>query len=91
MISAGSSETPLRANYIGTDVTGTVDLGNVYGVYLSATTDNTIGGTEVGARNVISGNDNYGVSVYSGSGNTVRGNSIYANSGLGIDLCSHGV
>ena len=55
-VNSGSGNT-VEGNYIGTDVTGTVDLGNHRGVYLSGTTDNTIGGTEVGARNVISGNE----------------------------------
>jgi hypothetical protein len=58
-----------EGNYIGTDVTGTVALGNAYGgIYVgsgSLFSDNppgsasfaTIGGTVAGAGNLISGND----------------------------------
>ena len=46
----------VEGNYIGTDVTGTVGLGNGYsGVYISAQS-NTIGGTAAGAGNLISSN-----------------------------------
>ena len=46
----------VEGNYIGTDVTGTVGLGNGHsGVYISAQS-NTIGGTARGAGNLISAN-----------------------------------
>ena len=42
----------------GTDITGTVALGNIqYGVYLlNGPTNNTIGGTNPSERNIVSGN-----------------------------------
>ncbi len=44
-------------NYIGTDVTGTLDLSTTGGgVYVGGGPNNTVGGTSAGARNVISGN-----------------------------------
>ncbi|MEO6811103.1 MAG: DUF11 domain-containing protein, partial [Isosphaeraceae bacterium] len=68
----------VQGNFIGTDLTGTKDLGNLgSGIYASAP-DNTIGGATPGAGNVISGNDKYGV-IISGSyatGNLVQGNFI---------------
>ena len=85
-ICLGSGNT-IQGNYIGTDVTGTVDLGNRHhGVYFSKTMDNLLGGTEAGARNVISGNNNVGVFVYSGSGNTIQGNYVGADLTGAVDL-----
>ena len=68
----------VQGSFIGTDLTGALDLGNSNsGVYIGAASDNVIGGTAAGARNVISGNNNAGVSIVSGSTrNTVHGNFI---------------
>jgi titin len=67
-------------NFIGTDAAGTADLGNAgSGVLLtSGASDNTIGGAVAGARNVISGNDGYGVEITGAvtDGNRVQGNRI---------------
>jgi hypothetical protein len=59
-------------NFIGTDITGTRDLGNrVDGIFiLDGASGNTVGGTADGARNVISGNDRNGVFI--GSGDLMR-------------------
>ncbi len=76
----------VQGNLIGTDVTGTQELGNGYsGVYVGdwgnsgdAASDATIGGTVAGADNVISGNGNWGVWI-TGAGTTgvvVQGNLI---------------
>ncbi|MGB5933398.1 MAG: right-handed parallel beta-helix repeat-containing protein, partial [Anaerolineae bacterium] len=57
-ISASSATTnTISGNYIGTDASGSVDLGNgTRGVYIaSGAQDNTIGGDTSGERNVISG------------------------------------
>ena len=57
-----------------------------------ATTDsNTIGGTNPGEGNVISANEN-GVQITgSATGNRILGNSIYANTSIGIELNNDGV
>ncbi|TMB98852.1 MAG: right-handed parallel beta-helix repeat-containing protein [Chloroflexi bacterium] len=60
------------------------------GVYISASA-NTIGGTASGAGNTITGNAGDGVYVASGITNSIRGNSIYSNGDLGIDLAPDGV
>ncbi|HEV3204654.1 MAG TPA: right-handed parallel beta-helix repeat-containing protein [Gemmataceae bacterium] len=70
----------VQGNFIGTDITGTLALGNNFnGVSLYAGThDNTIGGTIPQALNVISGNMANGVDL-TGSGTTanmVQGNFI---------------
>ena len=85
----------LQGNYIGTNATGTGDLGNGrYGIYLDATGTATIGGTAAGAGNVISGNDLGG--IYASNGNIVlQGNTIglnaagtlaLGNTGSGVEL-----
>jgi len=69
----------IRGCYLGTDPGGTLDLGNTgYGIQLSnGTSGNVIGGTVAADRNLISGNDNAGVTIDSSStANTVSGNYI---------------
>ena len=67
----------VEGNYIGTNADGDADLGNTEdGVTVFNASDNTIGGTAEGARNVISGNGTYGVFI-SGSGAT--GNEVLGN------------
>jgi CSLREA domain-containing protein len=152
-LNTGSNQT-IRGNYIGTDVTGLLDRGNT-GNGIATGTDNTvstIGGTDPEARNIVSGNNSFGINwgdvgasndviqgnyigvgsdgttavgnsnpgitlggdnstiggtaagagnviafngsgsspglqlLASASGNAIRGNSIYSNGGLGIDL-----
>ncbi len=155
LLFGGASSNVVQGNYIGTDITGMIDLGNLQeGIYISGGASNQIGSTEAGAGNLISGNDNggvviagtgttnslnvivgnyigtdvsgslpvpnsrgvyidgdnnqvggtqpnsanriafnttKGVIVYRGLGNTVRGNEIFGNGGLGIDLGNNGV
>ena len=71
----------VAGNWIGLDATGTLDFGNtVDGVVLIAgTANNTIGGTGVNDRNVISGNGDDGVSIDGASGTVVIGNYIGTN------------
>lgn len=65
----------VQGNLIGTDVTGTLALGNSgVGVTLNSS-NNLIGGTTVDARNIISGN-NRGIDLGNGSNNTVQGNFV---------------
>ena len=71
----------IQGNRIGTNAAGDASVPNSGdGIYISAA-DDTIGGTEPGAGNVISGNGGSGV-VLTGSGahgNTVAGNTIGTN------------
>ena len=72
----------VQGNFVGTDVTGTKDLGNTgRGVeFTNGAHDNRVGGTRFAERNVISGNDNGGVGFYSGSKmNLLQGNYIGTN------------
>ena len=82
---APATDNVISGNYIGTDVTGTVAVGNGGdGIDVTNTFSNTIGGTTATAQNVISGNGNNGVSITSqgsfpASGNLVAGNFIGTN------------
>jgi len=82
----------VTGNRIGTDATGTQDLGNSYGVKIYEASSNTVGGTTVAERNVISGNGGHGVQIETefAEGNRVVGNYIgTASNGtapLGNDL-----
>ena len=79
----------IEGNYIGTDVTGTVDLGNdATGVLILNAPNNTIGGTTAAARNVIAGNDiqDVQISVSGATDNVVEGNYIGTDVTGTIDL-----
>jgi CSLREA domain-containing protein len=66
----------VEGNFIGTDASGTADLGNTYfGVALNNPSSNTVGGTLPEARNVISGNGDDGIAIGS-RGSKVMGNLI---------------
>ena len=70
----------IEGNFIGTNSAGTADLGNAFHGLLIQTSNNTIGGTASSARNVVSGNDNIGISLTTGtSGNLVQGNFVGTN------------
>ncbi len=88
---SGVSGSVIQGNLVGTDVTGTLPLGNTFGIQVSQATDadNLIGGTGPGEGNIIAFNQGFlGFSAgiwNKGVRNTIRGNSIHDNFGLGID------
>jgi len=78
-LAVGATGCLVQGNYIGTDVTGTVDLGNAQsGVAILSAPSNTIGGTVTAARNLISGNNTNGIEIsdIGSAGNLVQGNYI---------------
>ncbi|HEY6564867.1 MAG TPA: hypothetical protein VIY86_10250, partial [Pirellulaceae bacterium] len=79
-VEVDSSGNFFQGLYLGTNVTGTVALGNIdEGIDFNApATNNLLGGTTSADRNVISGNISSGILVQ-GSGNTIRGNYIGTN------------
>jgi titin len=90
----------IQGNFIGTKADGTNALGNLYhNIELDVNaTNNTIGGTAPGAGNHIAfaqftqGSGHAGVRVRNGSlNNLISENSIFNNTGLGIDLGAFGV
>ncbi len=90
VIFGSAAQNFVQGNFIGTDVTGAKPLGNTgNGVFIKAS-NNLIGGTTPGAGNTIAFNGNDGVLVDTGTGNGIRGNSIFGHPGLGIQLVNNG-
>ncbi|HKR10428.1 MAG TPA: Calx-beta domain-containing protein [Pyrinomonadaceae bacterium] len=83
----------IQGNIIGLNAAGSGPLPNAQlGIWIApVATNNTIGGTQSGGGNKIAFNDGPGVTAFAGNGNSVRGNSIFSNNGLGIDLGGNGV
>jgi hypothetical protein len=72
-----SNGTRIEGNYVGTDKSGTKDLGNADGLLVQNTPAGaTIGGTTAASRNVISGNDRTGLSIVDAQGTKALGNRI---------------
>ncbi len=74
---SGTSGNVVEGNYIGLGSNGVTAVPNYFGMLCAGgATSNTFGGTVAGARNVISGNSNYGIMVKDTgtSGNVVEGN-----------------
>lgn len=80
----------VQGNYIGTDDTGAVDVGNgLYGLVLDNSPSNTVGGTTgvtvvgdcTGSCNVISGNGDDAIWLYgdNADNNVIKGNHIGTN------------
>lgn len=70
--------TVVKGNFIGTDITGTINLGNGgHGITLANQSDNyTIGGPLAGEMNLISGNNGDGIDIASGDDAVIQGNYI---------------
>ena len=72
LLNSNTNYNTIQGNYIGVSPDGTIAIGNgeqgiiVYGSY------NTIGGTTVEARNIISGNWNSGVWLEGDSNDSAR-------------------
>ena len=89
-LSRGAAGSIIEGNFIGTDVSGTMDLGNSHGIS-SLAQNVTIGGTAPGARNLISGNSS-GVFIGRttdpafGAGTVIQGNFIGTDISGTMDL-----
>ncbi|MCW5942819.1 MAG: right-handed parallel beta-helix repeat-containing protein [Fimbriimonadaceae bacterium] len=85
-----SNQNTIQGNLVGVDVDGSKPLGNGYqGILLfNGSSANTIGGTGAGQANRVSACVYHGVLLTDDStvGNSVRGNMIWRNGGLGILL-----
>jgi hypothetical protein len=71
------SWTTIQGNFIGTDYSGTRAIGSTDRAVVcgAATSTNVVGGTTPGARNIIAGNHDRGITL-DGSNNIVQGNFI---------------
>ena len=96
-----SSNNTIENNYIGTDQTGTKDLGNIKDgvLILDESNNNTVGGIMFFTGNLISGNDESGILVISNSdqnkifGNIIgldaTGASALGNSQFGVSISTN--
>jgi parallel beta-helix repeat protein len=89
-ILSGSSNNTVQGNYVGTDSTGEVSLGNLeIGVAIDSSTNNlvggSVGGTALGAGNVISGNGSIGVKLTDGPTSGMNDNVVAGNL-IGTDV-----
>lgn len=87
----GSSRNFIQGNFIGTDTTGTLDLGNLGpGMYLMGQMEEThIGGADSGEANIIAYNNDGGIVFQGnvGSGIKIWNNAFFANDNrTGIDI-----
>jgi hypothetical protein len=79
ILTGGSGNNLIQGNFIGVDATGTNAVGNgLHGVWIQGSSD-VIGGTNAGARNVISGNGGNGVVVNQAQSARIRDISIQGN------------
>ena len=91
---AGATQNTVEGNYIGTSASGAAAIGNAgSGVTLgSGAVDNLIGGSAIGAANVISGNALAGVAILGAdaNGNTIQNNLIGTNAANSAGLGNNG-
>ena len=91
-LNGSTSGNVVQGNLIGTDKTGTLNRGNAEtSLLINGSSNNTIGGTAPNAGNTIAFGGIDGIEIDSGTGNSIRANSIFSNNGfpadgLGIDL-----
>jgi uncharacterized repeat protein (TIGR01451 family) len=90
---ATASNNRVQGNFIGTALNGSSPLPNDSdGVYVLNSASNTlIGAVSGGGGNIIAFNGRNGVLIETGTANSVLSNSIFSNSGLGVDLGPAGV
>ena len=91
----GGTNNLVQGNYVGTDKTGDFDRGNImHGIFFDSNADgNTVGGTSVDARNVISGNSDDAVHIQDSDNNLVQGNylGVKASDSTGLGNSDEGV
>ncbi|MBU0677661.1 MAG: right-handed parallel beta-helix repeat-containing protein [Verrucomicrobia bacterium] len=78
LLAEGGAHTTVQGNLLGTDIGGMTALGNRYGITVSQSASNLIGGAVAGTRNTISGNAMYGMELNSTQtyANAIVGNFI---------------
>lgn len=89
----GSNNNTLQGNHIGVTPSGAARANTGAGILLNAASSNLIGGTASGEGNLIANNGGDGIAITGATSltNTILGNSIHTNTGLGIDLGNDGV
>ena len=95
LLRSDGADTVIQGNFIGTDVTGTKNLGCTDDGIFSLSSGDTIGGTVIGAGNTIAFNSGSGVDYGGGNdtaliGNTIAHNGSDSNGGSGGVLIVQG-
>ena len=75
---ASSSDNKILGNYVGTDLTRTIRMGNLFGIAVSGS-NNVIGGANSTDGNSVIGNTNSGIGIANATGTRVQGNLISGN------------
>ena len=91
-IGDGTNNTVIKGNYLGTDLSGTANLGNLFGgVDILLGHYNQVGGINPGEGNVIA-NNSEGVFLtgLTSVGNQIRGNASFGNLTAAIDIIIDG-
>jgi hypothetical protein len=93
IISEGASANIVQGNFIGTDISGNLPLPNFFDgvVIVNGASNNKIGGISPGENNTIAFNGYRGIIIGNSTsnptiGNELRGNSIFLNGRIAIDL-----
>ncbi len=89
--SGPATDNVIEGDFIGTDVSGTLPLGNeINGILFSNNaSNNTVGGTAAGAGNTIAFNTEQGIYVQSGNGDAVLSDDIFSNDlGIALDVAA---
>jgi Ca2+-binding RTX toxin-like protein len=77
---AGASNNFVHGNFVGTDSSGTVSLGNTAtGIAIFVASHNTVGGTLPGEGNLISGNGGHGLEIGGTTTSPAENNAIQGN------------
>lgn len=89
VIPFGISGNSVQGNRVGTDASGATFVcgHSMAGIEVSGS-GNLIGGSQAGAANIVAYNQNDGVRVDGGTGNSIIHNSIFSNGGGGIRIGS---
>ncbi len=59
----GTGSAKILGNLMGIDASGSTAVGNVTGIYLSGSSNNQVGGPDLGDANVVSGNGSEGIDL----------------------------
>jgi len=79
----------IEGNWVGTDVTGTLPLGNAGNGVDIAAHGNILGGSAAGAGNVIVDSGNVGINLEGADGLVIQGNFIGTDAAQGLRLGNH--
>lgn len=84
-----ADETAIQGNFLGTDSSGSINGGASTALLIHGSSEVSVGGTGAGEGNVITNSSGAGVGIShfdNPTGISIRGNSLFGNDELGIDL-----